>query len=578
MVSKTGAELVRFALEQLPISHTFGVPGVHNTELYDTLGHSEKIKPVLVTHEISASFMADGVSRTSNQIGCLLIVPAAGVTHALSGIAEAYLAGIPMLVISGGVRTDIERSFKLHEWDQHKVLEPTTKKTFHIQSHEEIVDTLYRAYEIATSGFPGPVFVEVPVNIQLFKKKVHEPKPFAPRVKRENFHDLALDEICSLIKKAKNPGIFVGWGAREAGDDLCALAEKIQAPVATTLQGLSVFPYDHELHVGMGFGNYSVPASTNYFKNCDLLIAIGTSFSEISTGSYSVNVPENLVHIDINPDVFNKNYAAKVCLESDAKEACKALVRKLEERNISRNRDTKLVSKIKEDKLAYKEEWKTHTFSKVNPYLFISSLRNHLSKDAIAVTDDGNHTFLMAELFENYSSKNFICPTDFNCMGYSIPAAIGAKLANPSREVVCVVGDGAYLMSFVEILTAYKLGLGVVFCVFHDGELSQISQGQELPYNKKTCTDLEGLDIEGTTRATKARYLQIAKDTEIDQALTEALHIANNEKKPVVVDVLVDYSKQTRFTKSVMKSTFQSFPLREKFRFGARSLWRKVVQ
>ena len=177
MVNKTGAELVRYALEQLPISHTFGVPGVHNTELYDTLGHSEKIKPILVTHEISASFMADGVSRTSNTIGCLLIVPAAGVTHALSGIAEAYLAGIPMLIISGGVRTDIERSFKLHEWDQHKVLSPTTKKTFHIKNHEEIVDTLYEAYEIATTGFPGPVFVEVPVNIQLFKKKVDEPKP-----------------------------------------------------------------------------------------------------------------------------------------------------------------------------------------------------------------------------------------------------------------------------------------------------------------------------------------------------------------------------------------------------------------
>ena len=315
MVNKTGAELVRYALEQLPISHTFGVPGVHNTELYDTLGYSEKIKPILVTHEISASFMADGVSRTSNTIGCLLIVPAAGVTHALSGIAEAYLAGIPMLIISGGVRTDIERSFKLHEWDQHKVLSPTTKKTFHIKNHEEIVDTLYEAYEIATTGFPGPVFVEVPVNIQLFKKKVDEPKPFIPRFTTPKITEQTLDRICSLVEKSEHPGIFVGWGAREAGDDLRELAETLQAPVATTLQGLSVFPYDHELHVGMGFGNYSVPASTNYFKKCDLVIAIGTSFSEITTGSYSMPVPENLVHIDINPEVFNRNYPAKVCVE-----------------------------------------------------------------------------------------------------------------------------------------------------------------------------------------------------------------------------------------------------------------------
>ncbi|MFT5521762.1 MAG: acetolactate synthase-1/2/3 large subunit, partial [Enterobacterales bacterium] len=166
-MKKTGAWLARYALEQLPISHTFGIPGVHNTELYDELQASDKISPILVTHEGGASFMADAIGRVSDNIGCLLIVPAAGVTHAASGIGEAFLDGIPMLVIAGGIRSDSKFGYQLHEIDQHSLLKPITKKTFKIESHDQIISTLYEAYSIATEGEPGPVFVEIPVNIQL---------------------------------------------------------------------------------------------------------------------------------------------------------------------------------------------------------------------------------------------------------------------------------------------------------------------------------------------------------------------------------------------------------------------------
>ena len=171
-MKKTGAELTLFALEQLGITHTFGIPGVHNTELYDQLNSSKKITPVMVTHEGGAAFMADAVSRVGGSVGTLVVVPAAGLTHAASGIGEAFLDGIPMLVICGGIRNDLEYGYQLHEMDQHQFMKGLTKESFLIQTHEEVIPTLYKAYGVATEGEPGPVFVEIPVNIQLMKGEV----------------------------------------------------------------------------------------------------------------------------------------------------------------------------------------------------------------------------------------------------------------------------------------------------------------------------------------------------------------------------------------------------------------------
>ena len=173
-MKRTGAWIAVRALEALGIRYTFGIPGVHNTELYDELNSSGLITPVLVTHEGGAAFMADGVSRTSEQTGTLVIVPAAGVTHAASGIGEAFLDGVPMLVICGGIRTDLDKRYQLHELDQHAFLRPLTKAAFLVSSHAEIAPTLFKAWEIAHSGEPGPVFIEIPVNLQMFPGEVGE--------------------------------------------------------------------------------------------------------------------------------------------------------------------------------------------------------------------------------------------------------------------------------------------------------------------------------------------------------------------------------------------------------------------
>ncbi len=576
-MKKTAAWLVRYALEQIKVTHTFGIPGVHNTEIYDELAKSESIEPVLVTHEGYGAFMADAVSRSSDSIGTLLIVPAAGATHAASGIGEASLDGIAMLVITGGVRNDSQFSYQLHDMDQHAMMKPITKQTYKVNNHSEVIPTIYEAYKVATEGEPGPVFVEIPVNLQLDKGEVNELPNYVPVQKtlKSDYLD-ELKKAAELLANAKNPGIFVGWGAVEAVATTTEIAEILNAPVSTTLQGLSSFSAKHPLHTGMGFGPAAVPAATNAFKNCDCLLAIGTRFAEIATGSFGVTVPENLIHIDINPKVFNANYPAKVAIEGDAQLILSLLLAEIKKCSIT-PKPLEVANKIKADKAAYIDEWLAHdSGEKVNPAIFFQHLRSSIKDDAYVIADDGNHTFLTAELMPCYQPKHFFSPTDFNCMGYAIPAVIGAKLVNPDKQVVGIIGDGAFLMSQTELFTAAERSIGAVFTIFSDGELAQISQAQATPYNKKTCTVLPNLRMKALVEASGCCYIRIEHNDEVKDKIAQALKYAQ-DNVPVVLDVNVDYSKKTRFTKGIIITNLQRMKLPTKVRMISRALWRRVV-
>ena len=576
-MKKSGAWLVRYALEQIGVRHTFGIPGVHNTEIYDELNKSESIQPILVTHEGGAAFMADAISRTSNNIGTLLIVPAAGVTHAASGIGEAFLDGIPMLVISGGIRTDSDKTYQLHDVDQHALLAPITKKTFKVETHEQIIPAIYEAYQIACDGEPGPVFVEVPVNLQLFPGEVSEPKQYVTQKQEMYLDHNAIQQAAEILYKADRPGLFLGWGAVDASEESIGIAEFLNAPVSTTLQGLSAFPANNPLHTGMSFGKASVPASENAFKDCDCMLAVGTRFSEIATGSYGVNPPENLIHIDINKKVFSANYRAALTIEGDARMVLAELLKSLRALDKPKSDDGSLKSAIKENKTAYFEEWFKHdSKDRVNPARFFVELRKQLDDDAIVVADDGNHTFLTAELMPIHSARGFISPTDFNCMGYCTPAATAAKLVNPDKQVIGIIGDGAFLMTCMETLTASSIGIGGVYFVFSDGELSQISQAQEIPYNRKTCTVLHEIKIKGIAYATGCEFISIGDDSACEEGIRKALAFAE-ENKPVIVDVKIDYSKRTRFTKGIVKTNLERFSFGNKARFISRALFRRMT-
>ncbi|MDR2853523.1 MAG: thiamine pyrophosphate-binding protein [Burkholderiaceae bacterium] len=574
----TGAQLVRYALEQLGVRFTFGIPGVHNTEIYDQLASSSQMTPIRVTHEGNGAFMADAVSRTSDEPGTLLIVPAAGTALAYAGIGEAFLDGIPMLVITGGVRTDHGFGYQLHEIDQLDMVRAITKGRWRVNTHADIVPTLFEAWRVATEGEPGPVFVEIPVNLQLFPGPVTELPPLPAFAAPPAPEAAAIEQAAALLAHAKRPGFFLGWGARDATAQAIALAERLNAPVATTLQGLSVFPENHPLHVGMGIGPAAVPAATHAFADCDVLLAVGNRFAEIATGSYGLEPRWKLIHIDLNPKVFNVNYPAQIAITADARLALDALLTALSSPACAPVApvDQALRERIAQDKQKYLDEWLRHdSRGRVNPARFFQALRRRLADEAYLIADDGNHTFLVAELFPARRSKHVLSPTDFNCMGYCVPAAIGVKLTHPEAQVVGIVGDGAFLMTGLEIITAAEHRLGVVYYVFNDGELSQISQIQTLPYNRKTCSVLPEVRLRGIAEAVGAAYIEMRSDEDIERVIADADTRARGGQ-PVVVDVRIDYSKPARFNQGIIKTTFGRMDWNDKLRVLGRAAWRRV--
>jgi acetolactate synthase-1/2/3 large subunit len=574
---KTGSSLLVYALEQIGVTKTFGIPGVHNTEIYDELHQSKQIEPILVTHEAGAAFMADGISRTTGSIGTLVTVPAAGTTHAMSGIGEAYLDGIPMLIISGGTRRDTGKHFQLHQMDQEVLTKGVVKAYFLIKKHDDIIDTIYRAYNIAISGEPGPVFVEIPLEIQMFRGEVGGIPDYSSPEDTFLLDTQAVEQAVSLLKKANNPGIYVGWGAVDATDEVVKLAELLNSPVSTTLQGLSAFPGNHPLHTGVGFGASGLPAAQTTFKNCDCLLAVGVRFGELATGSFGISVPENLIHIDINPAVFNKNYPAKISIEGDAKNALRAILDSFDNSFVNNTNYADLKSTIKTEKEKYLGSWMIRKKDEiVSPGYFFTALRNILPEDSFVITDDGKHTFLTAELFETRLPRHFISPTDFNCMGYCVPASIGVGLGNPGKTIISIVGDGSFMMTCMELVTATSQEIGLVVFVFNDGELGQISQFQKIPLNRKTCSLIGKVNFEGVALATGAHYLNLNNDHEIETVIDKALNLSGG-KEPVIVDVNIDYTQKTRLTKGVVKTNLGRFPFKEKVRFLTRALKRHVL-
>ncbi len=575
---KTGAELAVFAFEQIGVKYTFGIPGTHTTELYDEMNKSNQIKPILVTHEGGGAFMADAISRTSDSIGVLTIVPAAGLTHAMSGIGEAFLDGIPMLILAGGTHKTSGKSYQLHEFDQMALAKNITKAQFLIEKNDDVISTIYKAYDIAISGEPGPVFIELPFNVQLFSDEVTSMPTYQAKKNVAELNLARIEQAVTLLKNAKNPMMFVGWGALDAKDETTELAEMLVAPVAVTLQGKSSFPNNHPLYTSVFLGKSAKPSGQWALAKHDVLLTVGARMGEIATGSYGLEQPNNLIHIDINPAVFDKNFKSTVAIESDAKIALQAIIDELKKKGFKTSKSqTEVEQKLALENKKYDNTWlKSPKADIVSPGHFFKSLRKQLQHDAMMVVDDGKHTFLAAELFPVFEPRQFISPTDFNCMGYCVPATIATKMANPERQVIGIVGDGAFQMTGLEAITAAAYEIPAVFFIFNDGELGQISQFQKIPLNRKTCSIIGKANFEGVALATGAVYLKLDNDNEIDKVIAEALKLSADGKH-VMVDINIDYSQKTMLTKGVIKVNLSRFSFKEKVRFLSRAAKRHLL-
>jgi acetolactate synthase-1/2/3 large subunit len=572
MSKMTGADIVVRALEDAGVPFTFGIPGTHNIELYDALSRSDRVRPILVTDEQSASFMADAVWRASGALGCANLVPGAGLTHALSGIAEAYLDGIPMLVLGCGVRSDTGKAYQLHDVDQLAMVRPVTKAQLRPSEGPEIYATIRRACGIARAAPPGPVFVEIPANLYLFR---HEPgfeawagEP-APRAELE---PEVLDRARGLLAESRRPLLYLGLGASAAGPDLVTLAERLQAPVATTIQGKGVFPESHPLWLWCGFGRAAPPFARKIAASCDLTLAIGCRFAEVGTASYGLEPPGPLIHVDVDAAVLGRNYPAELGIVADAGACVTALLDGLE----ARTPDAGLGDAIREGHEGIWADWTARMRGdRVSPPRLLRSLQQVYGPDVIYTTDSGNGTFLAMECLRLDRPRSFLAPVDYSCMGYAVPAAIAAALACPDRPAVALAGDGALLMTGLELLTAAQLRVPVTILVLRDRELAQIAQFQQTALGRKTASQLPDYNLEAFCQAAGAEYLALESDAQTPDVLDQA-RARSDGGHPVVVEVEIDYSQATFFTRGVLRTNLGRLPWPDRLRFLARALGRRL--
>ena len=575
----TGAQLVVRALEDEGIAHAFGIPGTHNIELYDALGPS-RVTPILVTDEQSAGFMADGYWRASGRMACANLVPGAGFTHALSGVAEAWMDNVPMLVLGCGIARDTSMAWQLHDVDQLAMAAPVTKATFRPMTGEEIYPTIRRASALARGGTPGPVMVEIPVNLYLSRHDVADSTLVAPAA--EPVLIATTQEIAKVVEFLSRPGgptlLYVGLGAAGAGSDLVRLAELLGAPVATTIQGKGVFPESHPLFLWNGFGRSAPPFARKLAGSCGRILAIGCRFSEVGTAGYGIELPGPLCHVDINPAVPGRNFPAELKVVSDAGPFVRELVLQLESSRDSRLVTRDLLPQIAEGHATVRAEWdSTRSRDRVSPPLLIQRLQSVFGPETVFTTDSGNGTFLAMEMLRLDRPGKFLAPVDYSCMGYSVPAAIGAKLACPEVPVIALAGDGAFLMTGLECLTAAANGLGVGVIVLRDRELAQISQFQKSAFNRAVASDLPDYDLASLAKGMGIDCLSLSHDGEIDGVL-ERMRGMMAGGRPVIVDAAVDYSEKTWFTRGVVKTMLDRLPWKDRVRFVARALMRKVTE
>lgn len=595
----TGGQIAVRALEDEGIPFTFGIPGTHNIELYDALAVSKRVRPILVTDEQSASFMADAVWRASGQVACVNVVPGAGLTHALSGIAEAFLDNVPMLVLGCGVRTDTGFAYQLHDVDQGCMVAPVVKAVLKPTTGSELYAMIRDACAFAREGSPGPVFVEVPANLYLEQHRfdggrgshrgASGGRSGAPAggAHEEEIDPEALARVVDLIEAARRPLLYVGAGTAAARDKVLTLAERLEAPVSTTFQGKGVFPETHPLFLWPGFGDAAPPFVREVASSCDLTLAIGCRFSEVGTGSYGLEPPGPLVHVDIDPEVPGRNYPAEVGVVADAGAFLQALLGALPRSSADNegggsSGKSGPVSELR-DTIAsgHAEVWNRWQGQGggggVSPPHLLRTLQELMGPDTIFTADSGNGTFLAVECLRLDQPGKLLAPVDYSCMGYSVPAALGAKLARPDCPVVALAGDGAFLMTGLETLTGAREGLGVIVVVLRDRELAQIAQVQEVALNRKTQSVLPDFDLEALARGMGVPYSRMESDDEAEDVIKGAVVVAE-QGTPVVVEVKIDYSEKTYFTRGVVKTNFLRLPMKERVRFIGRAVKRRFLR
>jgi acetolactate synthase-1/2/3 large subunit len=568
----TGAQAVVETLLLHGTCVVFGIPGAQCNELWDTM-KSKGLHYQLVTHEFSASTMADGYARATGKPGVICIVPGPGVTNALSGIGEALLDSIPLVVIACDVgHGEHHHAFQVHELNNVGLLAQVTKKVFPVENVADLPCAISQAFAVAVSGEPGPTAVVIPYNLFI---ATHDfpccplPGP-CPAPFDEAAFALALELLSNHHHRV---GIYAGLGCMDCSHELVAVAEMLQAPVATSIAGKGVISECHPLSVGWGYGPQGTRTAECVFKDVNIVLAIGVRFSEVSTGFYSIPPHHPFIHVDINPHNFNRNVHADVCVAADA---CVFLSRLLEHADeLRRPPNSKLVAQIAALK---QEEYNVNATPQdklcgVDPMQLVLALRHCLCPDALVYVDVTQCEHWASEAFKVLQPRTYFNPTNNQAMGWSIPAALGGQRAFPGRQVVTLTGDGCFLMSAMEISTAARDCLPVKFFVLDDQAYHYMQTLQKSAYLRTTATCLARLDYAALAHGFGVGYAEISPDMDLESAVRGVLL----QQGPVLVRVITDYGhRKVRWIDAVKKRYRNELSTQQKVRFMARMGTRQI--
>ncbi|WZO99734.1 thiamine pyrophosphate-binding protein [Isosphaeraceae bacterium EP7] len=541
----------------------FGVPGAQTNEFWDAM-KTYGLPYLLVTNEASSSVMADSAARVTGEVGVFSVVPGPGLTNAMTGIGEALLDSVPIVALV----TDVDRRpgapvGQVHSLSNTALLRPITKGVFEVHHVSEIPGAISQAFRLARAGEPGPTAVVIPYPFLTQSWDFDfAPPPPAPLCFDEAAYRGAL---AMLGDKRRRVGIYAGQGCVNAGTRLDAVAELLQAPVATSVSGKGVIADHHRLAVGWGYGKQGTPAAEAAFKDVDLVLAVGVRFSEVSTANYSLPI-KPLIHVDANPHNLNRNFPANVAVNADAPLFLDRLL--ADGASVARPACPPLWQKIKAARTVDRCNYRQPQIDPcVDPMYLLSSLRDALGPDELFFVDVTASTHWASEAIELPGPRRYFAPANNQSMGWAIPASIAAQRVSPGSRVVCVTGDGCFLMSGMEMSTAARAGLPVKFFVLEDGAYHYMQMLQEPVYRRTTATELAHIDYAAFAAAMGLAYNPIFSNAEVGPGIGRALATP----APVLTHVKISYDgREIRWLSALKGSYLKKLSTDQKVRMAGR--------
>lgn len=551
-----GAEILIDALINEGVDTVFGYPGGVVIPIFDVLDQTNKIKFVLTRHEQGATHAADGYARATGRVGVCLVTSGPGATNTITGIANAKMDSIPIVVISGQVATSSIGTDAFQETDMLGLTRSITKHNYLVKSVEELPGILKEAFYIARSGRPGPVAVDIPVNVSnaILKNYKYPPEVTLPGYKPvTNGNQKQIEKLAQAIKTAKKPLLYTGGGiiSANASEELLALLDKTNIPIVITLMGLGSVPADYPTFLGMP-GMHGMMAANLALAECDLLIGIGVRFDDRVTGQREQFATQaKVAHIDIDPAEIGKVIKPYIPIVGDARKILQELVNKVN----PRARD-EWNERTESWKNQYPITYDQSIESDILPQYVIDRLNAVAPRDSIIVTDVGQHQMWAAHYYLHRKPRAFLSSGGLGTMGFGLPAAMGAAVGRPDRTVIAISGDGSIQMNIQEFATCSINNIPVKAIILNNSYLGMVRQWQELFWDKRysaTCLkrgfncppDCDGSledcpsvyipDFVKTAEANRMKGLRATEPSEVDAVLKEGI----SQPGPVIMEFIV---------------------------------------